>query len=179
MQVSFAIAVLFAASLQGQSASPPQPQTPPAARPNPCDTPEYRQFDFWIGTWDVKGPKGQALGVNVIAPIAGNCGLHEHWTGAAGGGGRSLNTYQRSEGKWHQVWVGSGGAGLLHLTGGLQGDAMVMEGTTPGPNNTTVLNRITWSPQPGGGLRQFWQTSNDGGQTWAAAFDGYYTKRAK
>jgi hypothetical protein len=179
MQISLAIALLSTVILQGQTTSAPPSQTPPAQRPNPCNAPEYRQFDFWIGTWDVKGPNGQTLGVNVIEPITGNCGLHEHWTGAAGGGGRSLNTYQRSDGKWHQVWVGSDGAGMLLLSGGAKEGAMVMEGTTPGQNRTTVLNRISWTPQPGGGLRQLWQTSNDNGKTWTATFDGYYTKRAK
>lgn len=155
-----------------------QPQTPPPQpRPNPCDAAEFRQFDFWIGDWQVKGPGGAVIGENTIERIAGNCGIHENWRGAAGGAGRSLNTYQRSEGKWHQVWVGSGG-GLLHLIGGLEDGKMVLEGRTTGPNNVVTLHRVTWSPLPGGRVRQFWESSTDAGKVWTVAFDGTYEKKA-
>ena len=174
--------LLFAMILLGGLQSTPPAQTPPAQtppgqpRPNPCDAAEYRHFDFWIGNWEVKGPAGQTIGNNVIEPLAGNCGVHENWKGARGGSGRSLNTYVRTDGKWHQVWVGTGG-GLLHLIGGLKDGAMVLEGPSPGPNGTTVLNRVTWTPMPKG-LRQHWETSNDAGKTWTTAFDGFYSKRA-
>ena len=26
----------------------------PAPKPKPCTAPEFRQFDFWVGTWDVE-----------------------------------------------------------------------------------------------------------------------------
>ena len=145
------------------------------ARPNPCDAAEFRQFDFWIGDWTVKGPQGAQLGTSRIERIAGNCGLLENWTGAGGGSGKSLNTYQRSDSKWHQAWVGMGG-GVLHLAGGLRGAAMVLEGPSPGPNGTTVINRVTWTPLDDGRVRQFWETSADNGATWTAGFDGYYSK---
>ena len=54
---------------------------------------------------------------------------------------------------------------------------MVLEGTSPAPNNTSVINRVTWTPLPDGRVRQFWQTSNDGGKTWTAGFDGFYSKK--
>ena len=47
--------VITAALLPTLQAVPPRPlsaQSPPAARPR-CDVPEYRQFDFWVGDWDV------------------------------------------------------------------------------------------------------------------------------
>ena len=36
-------------------------QTPPAAAPQapPCADAAHRQFDFWVGNWDVTGPKGK------------------------------------------------------------------------------------------------------------------------
>ena len=31
----------------------------------PCKArPEYRQFDFWVGEWDVQNPQGQTAGTN-------------------------------------------------------------------------------------------------------------------
>lgn len=154
-------------------------QTPapaPQARPNPCDAPEFRHFDFWLGEWEVKGPAGSVLGSNTIEPIAGNCGLHENWSGALGGAGHSVNTYQRADGKWHQAWVGSGG-GLLLLSGGLEGKSMVLTGTAPGTGGTPIMHRITWTPIATGGLRQVWESSTDGGTTWSVGFDGTYSKK--
>ena len=53
---------------------------------------------------------------------------------------------------------------------------MVLEGETPagGAGAPPVKNRITWSPEPEGRVRQHWETSPDGGKTWATAFDGMY-----
>ena len=179
MHAILALALLLGAStLQQQTPPAPQPQAQPAPRPNPCDAPEFRHFDFWIGEWDVTNPQGRVAGSNIIEPLAGNCGIHENWTGAGGGLGRSLNTYQRSDGKWHQVWVGNGG-GLLHLIGGLQDGKMVLEGTTVGPNRQTTQHRVTWTPMDDGRVRQFWESSTDGGTTWTVAFDGYYSRKSK
>ena len=179
MNAIVAFALLLGMSSPQQSTPPaPQPQAQPAPRPNPCDAPEFRHFDFWIGEWDVAGPKGQKAGSNIIEPLAGNCGVHENWTGAGGGLGRSLNTYDRADGKWHQVWVGSGG-GMLRLSGGLRDGKMVLEGTTAAPGGRTVMQRITWTPLEDGRVRQFWETSIDGGATWSVAFDGYYSRRTK
>lgn len=177
MTLTFAFALTLALGpQQTPPASQAQPQAQPAPRPNPCDAPEFRHFDFWLGEWDVHGPNGQVAGRNVITPIAGNCGLHENWTGAGGGSGQSVNTYHRTDGRWHQVWVGNGG-GLLHIIGGLQDGKMVLEGTTQGPNGQTTHHRVTWTPLDDGRVRQFWQSSTDGGTTWNVAFDGYYSRR--
>ena len=47
--------------------------SPPA---KPCTAAENRQFDFWIGDWDVTTPNGKAAGTNRINPILGGCVLH-------------------------------------------------------------------------------------------------------
>ena len=33
----------------------------------PCDAPEFRQFDFWLGEWTVTKPDGQLAGTNRIS----------------------------------------------------------------------------------------------------------------
>lgn len=142
----------------------------------PCAGPEYRHFDFWIGNWTVTNPEGKVVGTNVIEPIAGDCGLQETWTAATGGGtGRSLNGYSPQDGRWHQTWIGSGGL-LMHLTGGLRDGRMVLEGRTIARDKATILQRITWTPQPDGRVRQLWEQSKDDGKTWTVGFDGMYAK---
>ena len=39
----------------------------------PCASPEYHQFDFWIGDWEVRGKNGQILGHNHISKRHGGC----------------------------------------------------------------------------------------------------------
>ena len=77
-------------------------------------------FDFWIGDWDVFGPKGKQVGTqhdhaDVRRPVGGM--LHEHWHGNGGVEGRSINAYDASRGCWHQTWMDSTG-GVLLLDGG-------------------------------------------------------------
>ena len=147
----------------------------PAAPPRPCSTPLQRQFDFWIGTWDVTDPAGKFAGTNRIEPADGGCVLTESWSSARGGyTGRSLNSVG-NDGRWRQTWVDSSGL-RLELVGGVVDGKMVLEGETPatGAGALPVKNRITWSPEPERRLRQHWETSADGGKTYTTAFDGMY-----
>ena len=142
-----------------------------------CDTPEHRQFDFWIGSWTVTTPQGDLAGTNRIERTLKGCVLVENWTGSKGGSGNSFNLWTASDGKWHQVWVDDSGT-MLSLTGGLEGNRMVLTGThtTPGHPAVTTVERITWTPLDGGSVRQVWESSPDGGATWTSQFDGLYTR---
>jgi hypothetical protein len=140
----------------------------------PCSAAEYRQFDFWIGEWEVTAG-GKVAGHNSITKIHGDCALREEWRGAGGGAGTSLNVYDRATKQWHQTWVDKSGL-VLHLNGGLNADgAMVLEGTRLDREGKTLLERITWSRREDGAVRQLWDTKKDG--KWEVAFDGTYTKK--
>ena len=86
--------------------------------------------------------------------------------------GMSINYYDPEDRKWHQDWVGGDGT-ILHLAGGLVGNAMVLSGVTKSGKGMT-LNRITWTPLPGGKVKQEWSTSDDDGKTWQTSFVGIY-----
>ena len=96
------IAALFGAS----AALAQQPAPAPA---QPCAAPEYRQFDFWVGDWDVHDPSGKRVGENRITRIHNGCALLEEWRGDGDVTGSSLNLYDKQRSKWHQTWVDSGG----------------------------------------------------------------------
>jgi hypothetical protein len=150
-----------------------------AARQAPpgCTAAEHRQFDFWIGDWTVTDSAGTAaLGTNQITREEAGCLLHEHWRGGQGGTGQSFNFYNRQTGRWEQVWVASGG-NVLRLAGGLQGKSMVLEGDAVSPAGAAIRNRIAWTPEPDGRVRQVWSTSTDGGKSWRVTFDGWYRKK--
>jgi hypothetical protein len=153
--------------------------TPAAAQQQPpgCTAPAYRQFDFWVGDWEVVDSAGKVLGTNRITRAMKDCVVHEHWTGAGGNTGESFNIYRRGTGTWHQSWVDSSGS-LLLLEGGLEGDAMVLGAELPGRNGGTQRHRITYTPLADGRVRQLWEVSADSGKTWQVSFDGYYRRRA-
>jgi hypothetical protein len=146
------------------------------SQPAACAAPEYRQFDFWAGDWNVT-QNGKRAGTNRIEKILGGCALLEHWEGAGGSRGNSLNYYDAVRHVWHQTWIDNQGA-PLELEGKLEGDNMVLTGNAQDPaSGAGVINRLTWTPRPDGTVRQHWETSADGGKTWQTAFDGLYARR--
>jgi hypothetical protein len=151
----------------------------PRARPGPgCDAPESRQFDFWVGDWEVFTADGAMAGTNRVEKILGRCVIQENWSGSKGTDGRSFNLYSAADKKWHQTWVDSEGT-LLELTGGLVDGRMVLEGDSPSGNGASIRNRITWQKLPDGNVRQHWQLSTSGGEAWTDAFVGIYKPKAK
>ena len=144
----------------------------------PCSTAEYRQFDFWVGDWEVVDSAGKVLGHNRITSELNGCVVHEHWTGAGGASGESFNIFRRDTRTWHQSWVDSGG-NLLLLEGTLDGDVMVLRGETPAPAGGRRQHRISYRPLEGGQVRQLWEVSGDGGATWTVSFDGTYRRQGQ
>jgi hypothetical protein len=146
-----------------------------AQQPAPCASAEHRQFDFWIGDWEVTGARGQKAGTNRIERILGGCALYESWTGAGPSRGHSLNAFDTGDNKWHQTWMDNSGTVLL-ITGGIVNGEMVMEGERRLPDGTRQLERITWTPNADGSVRQHWQSSRDAGMRWTTVFDGVYRR---
>jgi hypothetical protein len=144
------------------------------ARPCVYDS-RYRQFDFWVGEWDVLDPEGNRAGSNVIRTAVNDCMLHESWTGAGGGTGQSINYFDPLAGRWNQLWIDHRG-GHITLQGGFTRSAMRLEGDHVYPDGRVEKIRGVWSPLPDGRVRQLFEQSNDGGATWYTWFDGYYIR---
>ena len=147
-----------------------------AARPDakpPCATAEHRQFDFWVGRWEVHTPDGKRAGANTIRQLLGGCVLQETWHGAGGHNGTSYNIYDASRHRWHQTWVDDDGL-LLQLDGALVDGRMVLSGETVDSTGHMVKQRITWERMDGGKVRQRWDSSPDGVK-WQVLFEGIYS----
>src|SRR5262245_9787030 len=66
----------------------------------PCMVqPEYSQFDYWVGDWEVRNPQGQIVGYNTIQKVVDGCVILENWTSASGSSGKSINYYNSATGK--------------------------------------------------------------------------------
>jgi tetratricopeptide (TPR) repeat protein len=143
----------------------------------PCMvTPEHRQFDFWVGEWNVMNPQGQLAGTNSVQRVVDGCVIFENWAGSQGGSGKSFNYYDKNDSKWHQLWVGSGG-GAVHFSGEYKDGAMRYQAVNLAANGTKTLQRMTFFKLEGDKVRQLWETSTDDGKTWTVAFDGMYVKK--
>ena len=161
--------------------SAPHPAQADAAPPGHCVSREYRQFDFWVGSWDVY-PTGrdQLVAHSLIESVYNGCGVRENWmplkTENSGG---SLNIYVPAEKLWRQTWIDSSGA-RVDFKGGWNGKVMILEGywqdlLAPGRG---ALVRMTYSRGPDGSVHQLGEASENNGKSWQPSFDFTY-RRAK
>ncbi len=158
--------MLWLIALALQAAPPP----PPA-----CESPEHKQFDFWVGEWDVhRSDTNQMIAKSLIEKLYGGCAVRENWMPLNGiGAGGSLNSYRPEEKRWRQVYTGYFN-GWADYVGGLQDGAMVITGTQIMPNGTRTPVRITYKRGPGGSVLQIGEQSSDGGKTWTLNYHFTY-----
>jgi hypothetical protein len=167
------VALASASPLRGESPTPSS--TSASSRPPACLTAEFRQFDFWLGRWKVTNPQGKEVGTSEIARVSDGCAIREQWKATSHLSGTSINYYDVADHEWHQDWVGGDGT-ILHLHGGLEDAAMVLNGKTNSEKGTT-LHRVSWTQLPNGKVKQEWKISVDNGGNWQIAFIGIYEKR--
>jgi hypothetical protein len=152
-------------------------QTP--QKPCPCCYPEARQFDFWIGEWETYTPQGKLAGTNSIVVMQDSCLLQENWnSNGSPYSGTSYNFYNPGTRKWQQVWLDNQGGNLL-LEGTFENGRMILtSGELPNREQKLQIDRITWTPNKDGTVRQLWEITTDKGKNWTVVFDGLY-KRLK
>ena len=144
----------------------------------PCEhDAAFSAFDFWLGEWDVHVAGGALAGRNVIERVERGCVLTESWTSASGGTGSSINYVDKITGEWVQVWNSASGS-QINIRGGMTDEGMLLTGTIHYVSNgTTAPFRGLWTPMPDGRVRQFFEQSSDGGETWTPWFEGFYTRK--
>lgn len=145
------------------------------ARPCEYDA-RFRQFDFWIGEWNVQSSQGHPAGTNIIQKIENGCILLENWTGTAGPTGKSVNFFDAHLGKWRQTWISSAGS-ISEFAGAFQGDAMRFEGETHTRAGEKILRRLTFYKLAPDRVRQLSEASTDAGKTWSVSYDFIYLKK--
>ena len=143
----------------------------------PCTTSEYRQFDFWIGDWDVQA-QGQPAGHNLVTLEQDGCLVIEHWKATTGGQtGTSFNYYDVRDKKWHQLYLdNSGNAGAFPPMAGSLIDGKMVLLTDP---TVSPVYRWTWYVVAPGKVRQMAEMSTDGQKTWNTTWDSIYVKKSQ
>ncbi len=158
---------------QTATATPPPPSAPP---PPACAGPEYGQFSFWVGRWDVYPTgKDRLVAHSLIESVYDGCAVRENWMPLKGQPGGSLSGYSSVLKGWRQTWADSSGA-WVDFKGGYDGKAMVLTGLWARvmPDGSDGLVRMTYTREAEGAVRQLGEVSSDGGKTWGPSFDLTY-----
>ena len=163
-----------------QSAAPSQGSPQPNA-PAGCDTPQSHQWDFWVGKWEVH-PNGadKIIAHSLIEKKYSGCAIRENWMPVGhenSGGGGSLSIYDPRLKEWRQTWVDSSGA-RVQLDGTYIDGIMTITGNWPnfvGPAQDALV-RMRYHQEPDGQVRQWADSSVDGGRTWKPSFDFLYRR---
>lgn len=175
-----------ACSSSHTAATPARPVTAPSS--TACDTPEHRQFDFWIGDWDVhlrarSSPTsdawGEANGTQHVEAILGGCAIAEHFTAEGPQqpwAGKSYSVWQPKLGKWRQTWVDDSG-NYLALAGGLEAGLMTLYGEPREVDGKTIQMRMVFSDVKSDSLHWEWQRTDDGWATHTLMIAIDYARR--
>ena len=154
------------------------------AQKTPCTTdPLYRQFDFWIGEWDVYAKNGKKAGDSKIDLILDSCIILENWksTNVSQGvnyAGKSFNTYNSTSRQWQQTWVDNVGGSTEFLEGHFENNKMIFQ-TKPFQfsKDTVAVRRLTFYNLDVNKVRQHGEISKDGGRTWSTEYDLEYRRK--
>jgi hypothetical protein len=144
----------------------------------PCTaSDEYRQFDFWIGEWNVTS-KGQQVGKSSIRLILDSCVIFENWTGMKEG--KSFNMFDVISKTWKQTWVDYSGA-WTEFIDGVYKDGKMVFGTRneKQKDGTFIKRRLSFFNMDKNHVRQFSEQSNDNGISWRTEYDFLYTRVEK
>ena len=172
--IVFAVVPLGAMAQSTDGAA--EPETPTAS---PCEQDAgFREFDFWVGDWNVRDGEGTLQGENTITREEQGCVLVERWQGAQGSSGMSINYLDKITDEWVQIWHAAGGYQIT-IRGGLTGEGMLLRGTIHyiGSGQTAPFRGL-WTPLPDGRVRQFFEQSNDDSKTWEPWFEGFYSRKS-
>lgn len=162
-------------SAPAQSPAAPVAASAPAVALTPskaCAAPQYRQFDFWIGDWDLvvhartsptSDQWADARGHQRVEVILGGCAIAEHFTAdgpQAPWAGASYSSWQPALSQWRQTWVDDSG-GYLAFQGGLEHGTMTLYGEPREAGGKRFQMRMVFRDVTADTLRWEWQRSED------------------
>jgi hypothetical protein len=142
-----------------------------------CAGAPHREFDFWLGEWDVvlrvrKSPRVDewvlSRGVNRIESILGGCAVEERFSARGPDqpwAGRSLSRWSERDRRWRQTWVDDVGS-YLAFSGGMQGKDMVLVGEPFVRDGERVQMRMVFTDIQADSLLWRWERTVDAGATW-------------
>jgi len=137
-----------------------------------------RQFDFWLGEWDLTWTDG-GHGENVITLELDSSVVHEAFNGQPSIQliGRSVSVFVHRENLWKQTWVDNQG-GYLDFTGGLVDDRMLLSRAAVDLEGQPIIQRMVWYNITPDALDWNWERSKDNGTSWENLWQIHYQRKA-
>ena len=134
-----------------------------------CPAAESRQFDFWLGEWDLERSDGVRARVHVTSTHDG-CVIQEDFDAAPASPltGRSLASYDPQSHGWKQTWVDNHGS-FFSFTGAFENDRMTLTAPYESAGKRSLHRRV-WSAITADSFEWNWETSDDDGKTWRSAW---------
>jgi hypothetical protein len=153
----------------------------------PCAGPEIRQFDFWIGEWNlvsrVRAPDKdvwtEEKGTDSVRPVLNGCALLQEWNGTVGGQplhGMSLTSWLPRSGEWQQAWSDDSGPNLLVFKGKMEDGRMVLTREVVVDGKTVLRRQVFQNIQPAS-MDWVYEQSTDGGKTWTPTWKIHYSRK--
>lgn len=133
----------------------------------------YRQFDFWVGEWDVLVQE-RKVGTSKVNVLQQGCIIEENWFTQLQTG-QSFNFYNPVTKRWHQSYMDSNGGNYM-MDGEYKDGALRYEGIIYSPAGQVPVHMTFYNLGPDK-VRQTSETSADGGKTWTQVWDGLYLRR--
>lgn len=136
-----------------------------------------RQFDFWIGDWEVTWGEDDR-GVNRIRAVLSDHVILENFDGAPSipFQGMSVSVYNHILNRWQQTWVDNQG-GYLDFCGEFKDDRMILEREAIA-DGAPIRQRMVWYHIERDSLDWNWERSDDQGQTWKVIWKIHYRRIA-
>ncbi len=143
---------------------------------SPCVHPDARQFDFWLGEWDLTwGEDGR--GTNRITAILDGCVIQEEFDGTptAPFRGLSVSSYNTAQEKWQQTWVDNNG-GYLDFAGGFADGKMILSRKAV-IEGKPVRQRMVWYNIAEDELDWNWERADESSEDWQIVWQIHYQRK--
>ncbi len=149
-----------------------------------CSGPEYHQFDFWTGHWDIKqkilkadDTWFEADAHTTVSPILGNCALMEEWHGDVlffwegmekpePMRGFSVRAFDRRTNQWTISWMDSRHLRFVEFQGNFHDGRGEFFRTRVNEEKKENITRITFSDITRASVRWDLAVSTDDGKNW-------------
>jgi len=135
---------------------------------------EYRQFDYWLGEWDVMS-QGSKIASSSIQLILDECVIFENYESLNHYSGKSFSIWDAATKQWQQRYVDNGGAFHTWI-GGIENNQMRFFWKHD-VRGTPTVDRMTYIHEDADRVRQTIESSTDDGKTWTKTYDGLYVRR--
>jgi hypothetical protein len=172
--MSWLAAIATAASVastasRGGTARPRTTAAPPCATDS-----NYQRLAFWVGDWEVLDSTGARYATQRVRAVIDACAITAEWTGGVGDRGISLSAFDGRTAEWRQVYVSNQvpvplGVTLRRSDPSYGGPGLRFVPLVESPAGSSET-RVTIMPSSDHRVMELFESSRDGGKTWALVF---------